>query len=238
MWRKLNILLFVSVFLIELGLFLYPKINGVFVDDAIQNNVDSFVNGGLTGGGLQPEDNRPYKDLWTDMQKYNAELLNTQETLLRSVDDYTKPSFILTDYGLPDNTFGVISIPKLEVSLPIYLGASEQNMAGGAVHLSRTSLPIGGMNTNAVIAAHRGWNGASYFLNIHKLTFGDTVTVTNLWETLNYEVTEIRLIAPNEANAIYIREGKERLTLMSCHPIGSGGKQRYLVVCERVETEG
>lgn len=55
---------------------------------------------------------------------------------------------------------------------------------------------------------------------------------------MTYEVTEIKLIEPNEAKEIYIQEGKELLTLMSCHPIGSGGKQRYLVFCERVETEG
>ena len=238
MLRKLNILLFALVFLIGLGLLLYPIINGAIIDNAIQDNADAFINNDSTGNLMeQPEKNRPYAQLLEAMQSYNAGLPNTQQELLRSVDDYIKPSFVLTEYGLEDNTFGVIYIPKLDVSLPIYLGASDQNMANGAVHLSQTSLPIGGKNTNAVIAAHRGWNGASYFLNIHKLAAGDTVTVTNLWETLTYEVTEIKLIAPNEAKEIYIQEGKELLTLMSCHPIGSGGKQRYLVFCERVETE-
>ena len=238
MLRKLNILLFALVFLIGLGLLLYPIINGAIIDNAIQDNADAFINNDSTGNLMeQPEKNRPYVQLLEAMQSYNAGLPNTQQELLRSVDDYIKPSFVLTEYGLEDNTFGVIYIPKLDVSLPIYLGASDQNMANGAVHLSQTSLPIGGKNTNAVIAAHRGWNGASYFLNIHKLAAGDTVTVTNLWETLTYEVTEIKLIAPNEAKEIYIQEGKELLTLMSCHPIGSGGKQRYLVFCERVETE-
>lgn len=238
MLRKLNILLFALVFLIGLGLFLYPIVNGAIVDDAIQSNADAFINKDSTGNRTeQPENNKPYAALWEAMQNYNAGLPNTQQALLRSVDDYIKPSFVLTEYGLEDNVFGVISIPKLDVSLPIYLGASDQNMANGAVHLSQTSLPIGGETTNAVIAAHRGWNGASYFLNIHKLAAGDTVTVTNLWETLTYEVKEIKLIAPNEAKEIYIQEGKELLTLMSCHPIGSGGKQRYLVFCERVEAE-
>ena len=238
MLRKVNIMLFALVFLAGPGLFLYPTINGTIVDDAIRNNADAFINSELAGDRTeQHEDNRPYAELWNEMQRYNSALLNTQQQLLRSVDDYIKPSFVLTEYGLEDNTFGVISIPKLNVNLPIFLGASEGNMAKGAVHLSQTSLPIGGENTNAVIAAHRGWNGASYFLNIHKLAAGDTVMVTNLWETLTYEVTEIKLIAPNEAKEIYIQEGRELLTLMSCHPIGSGGKQRYLVFCERVETE-
>ena len=238
MLRKMSIVIFALVFLVGLGLFLYPTIYGAIVDDAIRNNADAFINSEITDGQEELfDDDRPYAELWAAMQSYNASLTNTQQQLLRSVDDYIKPSFVLTDYGLEDNTFGVISIPKLDVNLPILLGASEENMAKGAVHLSQTSLPIGGENTNSVIAAHRGWNGASYFLNIHKLTAGDIVTVTNLWETLTYEVTEIKLIAPNEAKEIYIQEGRELLTLMSCHPIGSGGKQRYLVFCERVETE-
>lgn len=236
MLRKLNILVLALVFLIGLGLLLYPIINGAIIDDYIQSNADAFIS--QEEQDEPPENKRHHAELWEAMQAYNSSLLNTQEELLRSVNDYIYPSFVLTEYGLPDNVFGVISIPKLDVNLPIFLGASEQNMANGAVHLSQTSLPIGGENTNAVIAAHRGWNGASYFLNIHKLVAGDTVTVTNLWDTLTYEVTEIKLIAPDEAKAIYIQQGKELLTLMSCHPIGSGGKQRYLVFCERIETEG
>ena len=48
------------------------------------------------------------------------------------------------------------------------------------------SLPIGGANTNCVIAGHRGYGGASYFRYIDKLQIGDTVTITNLWGQLTY----------------------------------------------------
>jgi len=39
-----------------------------------------------------------------------------------------------------------------------------------------------------VIAGHRGWRGADYFRHIDRLAVGDTVTLTNLWETLTYTV--------------------------------------------------
>ena len=106
-------------------------------------------------------------------------------------------------------------------------------MALGAAVLGQTSLPIGGSNTNCVIAGHRGWNGAAYFLNIDKLGIGDELSITNLWETLEYTVSEIRIIEPDEIDWILIQEGRELLTLMSCHPYASGGKYRYLVICER-----
>ena len=112
--------MFALVFLVGLGRFLFPIITGAIVDDAIQNNADALINNDSTGNRTeQPENNRLYAELWDAMQNYNAGLPNTQSELLRSVDDYIKPSFVLTDYGLEDNVFGVISIPKLDVSLPI-----------------------------------------------------------------------------------------------------------------------
>lgn len=63
---------------------------------------------------------------------------------------------------------------------------------------------------------------------------GDYVTITNLWETLTYKVVEIKIIYPYEVEQILIQDGRELLTLLTCHPYASGGRQRYLVFCERV----
>ena len=146
---------------------------------------------------------------------------------------YEQPSFTLGEYGLEDEVFGVISIPRLELELPIYLGATYQHMSDGAAHLTETSLPIGGENTNCVIAGHRGWYGASYFRYITELEVGDEVIITNLWEELRYTVTETKIIAPNDVKEILIQENRELLTLLTCHPYGSGGRPRYVVYCER-----
>ena len=67
---------------------------------------------------------------------------------------------------------GVISIPKMDVDLPIFLVATYDNMAAGAVRLSQTSLSIGGPDTNCMIAAHRGWYGAPNFRYIDLLKVG------------------------------------------------------------------
>ena len=71
-------------------------------------------------------------------------------------------------------------------------------------------------------------------LDIELLEAGDLVYITNLWGTLTYRVTEIQIINPNEIDAILIRPGKDMITLLTCHPYGSGGLYRYLVFCERV----
>ena len=119
--------------------------------------------------------------------------------------------------------------------MPVYLGASDDHLAVGAAVLGNTSAPIGGDNPNCVIAGHRGWRGADYFRHIDKLAVGDTVKLTNLWETLTYTVADIQIIQPYEANKIKIQPNRDLLTLLTCHPYASGGRQRYVVYCERTE---
>ena len=75
-----------------------------------------------------------------------------------------------------------------------------------------------------------------YFRYIDKLKVGDMVSITNLWETLTYRVCEIKIIDPHDVTEILIQPGRELLTLLTCHPYASGGRQRYVVYCERVES--
>ena len=243
--RSLALLLVLLMFAAGLAVFLYPYLRGVVVDRQITMGAQDFLNRGESQPSddvivsvdiPEPEETRPYAALWEDMSHYNQTIYTQGQVGLSCAYDYQKPSFRLTDYGLADEVFGVISIPAMELEMPIFLGATEQHMADGAAHLSQTSLPIGGDNTNCVIAGHRGYNGASYFRYIDKLKVGDLVSVTNLWETLTYRVCEIKIIDPHDVTEILIQPGRELLTLLTCHPYASGGRQRYVVYCERVES--
>lgn len=180
------------------------------------------------------EEKREYPELWDAMVAYNDSIYAENQSGMVNLQSFEKQSFVLQNYGLEDEVFGVISVPAIELSMPIYLGASRANMAIGAALMTETSMPIGTPNSNAVICGHRGWNGASYFLHIDKIQIGDIVTITNLWEELQYEVVSTKIITPYDLDAVKIQEGKEMITLLSCHPVASGGKQRYLVFCERV----
>ena len=245
--RAFLIALMLLVFASGLTFLLYPYLWGAMVDREISLNAQGFLNRDKTEPTIsevivtidsptEPEETKAYPELWADMVRYNETIYTQGQAGLSCEYDYQKPSFRLTDYGLSDEVFGVISIPVMELEMPIYLGATEQHMANGAAHLSQTSLPIGGDNTNCVIAGHRGYNGASYFRYIDKLNVGDLVSVTNLWETLTYRVCEIKIIDPHDVTEILIQPERELLTLLTCHPYASGGRQRYVVYCERVES--
>lgn len=227
------------VFLFGLGLTLYPVINGLILERRQREQSQAFLawleepESSIPDSTSPTEDNSPLAQLRRDMEAYNADLYCQRQSQFDSREAYEKPSFHLSDYGLEEEVFAVISIPTLELEMPVYLGASPENLALGAAHLTGTSLPIGGENTNCVIAGHRGWRGALYFKQIPSLRPGDDVTITNPWETLTYRVVEKKIIYSSETETLLIQPGRDLLTLFTCDYGADGVKYRYLVICER-----
>ncbi len=169
--------------------------------------------------------------LYTKMQEYNRNLNEKGQNIVDAFS-YETPSFDLTQYGLKDNIIGIIEIPKINVNLPIYLGATKENLNKGATHLSQTSIPLGGKNSNTVIAAHRSLVRNPFFKNLDKLDIGDEVKIKTLWKTLTYIVAERRVISPYDSSKILIQKDRDLVTLITCHPYGETS-ERYVVYCER-----
>ena len=247
LWRKIVILIMLLIFAAGLGIMLYPSLQGAITDHRIIQEAHEFLEMLETiptkpeaeatepTEPTEPTETEPvlYPELLNAMQSYNQQIWEEKQAGLCDPWSYEQPSFTLGDYGLEDEVFGVITIPRLQLEMPIYLGATYKHMADGAAHLSQTSLPIGGENTNCVIAGHRGWGGASYFRYITELEAGDEVIITNLWGELRYTVVKTKIIDPNDVEEILIQQDRELLTLLTCHPYASGGKYRYVVYCER-----
>lgn len=236
MAKGLEICVAVLLFFAGLLVLLYPVMNGARLENASQEAVESFIDAFAVPVERPKGTLRPYGELYAAMEEYNERIYAEKQRGLSDPWAYEAAGIDLSSYGLEDDIIAVLSVPAMELEMPVYLGASYDNMALGAAVLGQTSLPIGGSNTNCVIAGHRGWNGAAYFLNIDKLRVGDELSITNLWETMDYTVSEIRIIEPNDIDQILIQEGRELLTLMSCHPYAGGGRYRYLVFCERKTT--
>ena len=120
-----------------------------------------------------------------------------------------------------------------EKQLPLYLGATMENMRKGAAIMGQTSLPLGQKDSNCVIAAHRGYRGIPYFRDIEQLKTGDQVIIKNPWESLDYRVTKIKVIDSYDMDKILIQKGKDMVTLLTCHPYRGHGRYRYVVYCMR-----
>ena len=224
--RKLSFMLAARLAVAGVCVMLWPVVTG----HTLQTNADEAVQNFLEE--RKPE--QQYPELLADLQAYNQRIYDEKQSGLVDLEACEAPAADLTTYGVEDEIIGVLEIPAMELTMPAYLGASDNHLAAGAAVLGNTSAPIGGDNTNSVIAGHRGWKGADYFRHIDRLRASDTVTLTNLWETLTYTVADIQIIQPHEVEKIKIQQGRDLLTLVTCHPYASGGRQRYVVYCERV----
>jgi len=177
---------------------------------------------------------RPYDALYQYLRSENERLHRTGQSGLVDAFSYETAAVDLSAYGIADNIIGYVTLPTAGIDLPIHLGANQANLSLGAVHLTQTSYPIGGPDTNAVIAAHRG-SVVAMFRNIHKIRLGDPVIITNVREQLLYRAVDILIIQPDEVHRVTIQPGRDLVTLLTCDPIG-GYYQRYVVVAERVQS--
>ena len=223
--RKTYLLLAALLAVAGICVMLWPVVTGYRLqantDEAVQNFFEE----------RKPE--QQYPELLAALQEYNRQLYAEKQSSLIDLEACEEPAADLTAYGIEDEIIGVLEIPAMELTMPVYLGASDAHLAAGAAVLGNTSAPIGGDNTNCVIAGHCGWKGADYFRHIDRLAVGDEVRITNLWETLTYTVADIQIIQPHEVDKIKIQSDRDLLTLLTCHPYASGGRERYVVYCER-----
>lgn len=165
--------------------------------------------------------------LYADSVAYNKKLINNQGTV--NTSNYAAAALNMSSYGL-SYVYGYLSAPSIGLSMPVYLGASDEMMSYGAAHLAGTSLPIDESDTNVAIAGHSGYIGRIFFDNIKNLYYGDTVTITNYWETIEYRVIDAKVVSQYITDDIYIQKGRQLLTLITC----TDSYHRYLVICERV----
>jgi sortase A len=175
---------------------------------------------------------RDLKRLRRDIVAYNKRIYKEKQCNLKDKSSYQVASLNLSNYGFQDNIYGYLTIDKMNLSMPIYLGANDYNMSLGAAHMSQTSIPYGGDNTHAVIAGHCGYGYMNYFRYIDSLQNGDDVKVTTPFGQLEYRVSNKVIIKPSEFEPLRIKKGKDLLTLFTCYPYPTN-KYRCCVICER-----
>ena len=232
--RKLIRIIAVIILIAGIGFFTYPIALKIAFNMQADKAIGQFES--IITDELQTNNAVPYAELRQAMFDYNEELYLSGQSGLIDQLSYEVPDFLLSDYGINSDILGYITIPKIDVKLPIYNGASEKNMVKGATYLANTSLPVGGEDTNCVIAAHTRYKGIHMFKRITELQAGDEIYITNFWGTLVYKVVETMVINPQDSQNIYIKPGKNLVTLSTCYPYPDN-YQRYLVYAEWVRTE-
>lgn len=239
MKRVIFTTLAVLLFLAGASLLLYPHARSLMSEYENGQEISRFQDEKLRieqGSGQEGSTGTDYGGLLQQMQEYNASIYENGQSGLVDAWSYEQNPFDLQASGLPDDMVGYITIDAMDLRMPLYVGASRENMLKGAVVLGQTSMPIGGENTNCVIAAHRGNGGIPMFREIEVLQAGDKVEITNLWETIEYQVEKCIVIEPDDVDAVKILPGEDMVTLITCHPYPQN-YQRYVVYCRRAGEE-
>ncbi|MCD8341883.1 MAG: class C sortase [Clostridiales bacterium] len=211
---KVSTVLLIIVFFVGLSVLLYPSVSNWWNQRVASRAVANYDE---TVASMTEED---YTAWFEAAEAYNANLAS-----IGSATTITNPDLVDEDYWdtldiTGTGIMGYITIEKIDVQLPIYHGTSEGVLQVAAGHLEGTSLPVGGESTHCVISAHRGLPSALLFTDLDQLEVGDTFTITVLNQVLTYEVDQITIVLPDELENLYIEEGKDYCTLMTCTPYG------------------
>lgn len=225
MKKRISTGIMIMIFMIGLSLLLYPGVSNFW--NSIHQTY-AIVDYEASLEGLSPTD---YTVYWEAAEDYNRELAGLEEPLKNydQIDGY-KAVLNVRNNGM----IGYITIPDLNVELPIYHGTSESVLSKAAGHLEGSSLPVGGENTHCVISAHRGLPSAKLFTNLDQMEVGNRFSMKILDRTLTYEVFEISVVKPDEIERLGIEEGKDLCTLVTCTPYGINS-HRLLVHGKRIK---
>lgn len=128
---------------------------------------------------------------------------------------------------------GILEIPDIEVSLPIYEGTKEGVLRNGVGHISESAGLGGGAGTHCLLAGHRGLPNQTLFTRLGELKVGDFFFVIQE-ERYTYRVCEIQVIRPEETDKLLCSKEKELVSLITCTPYGIN-THRLVVTGERIE---
>ena len=232
-------LLLVLILLIGLGIVAYPTFSDYWNSFHQSRAIISYAESVAT---LNTEE---YEKVWNQALQYN-QWMSTKSNQWQVEPEETEFYNTLLNVGGTGN-MGYVSIPRINVNLPVYHGTEESVLQTSVGHIEGTSLPVGSVHdendfskvsfaSHCVISGHRGLPSAKLFSDLDRMEIGDVFTFSILDQTLTYEVDAINVVEPNDSQLIEIVPEKDLVTLVTCTPYGIN-THRLLVRGHRIENE-
>lgn len=215
------------VFILGFAIFIYPFVS-IIISHFNQTKALSNYK-----SDMKLQDEIKKQELKAAADEYNKRIANenpivVDETLNENINN--KIDFLETT-----EIIGNLTIPKIDVDLPLYDGVKEDNLKKGVVHLANTSYPTGEPDTHSVIAGHSGLTGVVILDNLDKIEIGDGFQIEYLDNVTNYEIIDIRAVEPDDTSSLSVEEGKTLVTLVTCTPKYIN-THRLLVTGQKVDT--
>ena len=194
-------------------------------------------------------DQNPFieKILQPSAEKTTQELLPVTLTMNQSRKQIPDLSL---EIAPPDDR---IIIPRINKNVPIVQVRTEnllkrdwnalekdiqQSLQNGVVHYPGTAQP--GDHGNVVITGHSSyflWDPGQFkdvFALLHEVALGDTIIVYHNQEKYIYKVYDTQVVMPDKVD-ILTQQGGDKLTLITCTPVGTNLKRLVVIAKPVVE---
>lgn len=223
--RNILVIFLIIFLLCGVAIMLYPRIAAWYTQKHLSTVEAEYED------ALGRADNTALENALQAARDYNQKMAAGEIDPLMPDENGYWDLLDLTGTGI----IGYISIPKIDVYLPIYHGTDMAILSVGAGHVANSSLPVGGRNTHAVISAHSGMASSPMFTDLTLMEIGDQFQVIVLGQALTYEVDQILTVLPVEVGETQIMREQDLITLITCVPYGIN-THRLLVRGHRIET--
>ena len=201
--RKAIIIILSSFVVIGLAIALYPTCTRLFND----NDIVAVATQTLNISQEQSE------QLLKEASEYNACLKASNYS---KYDNYYN---VLNPNGT--GVMGMLQIEKLNMALPIYHDATDENIRKGVGHLCYTPFPIGEAGVS-VLTSHSGLPNATLFTDLTEMKKDDKFDVVIAGKTMEYVVDQISVVKPEQVvmETAYNGDENSYVSLVTCTPVG------------------
>ncbi len=217
MKRIIPVIAILLIFAVGIGFLAYPLVSSVVNNISARNEAEVNIQ------KVAQTDEAKIDALFAEADEYNHSLVSTiiltdpfDPESYEKIGAHYRETFNVDENGL----IGYVTVPKINVYLPIYHGTSKEVLDKAAGHLANTSLPVGGPSTHSIISAHTGFPTETFFDYLTDLEVGDEFFIKVLNRTLKYEVDQIKVIEPDDTSDLYVIDGEDHVTLLTCTPYG------------------
>ena len=212
-----------------IGVAMYPVVSNAVAQRHASSVIESYND------TVQSMDAEKIDAAKQAARRYNQQLNNALDRDAAGEADDIGTSYVdMLDVG---ESLGYITIPKIDVNLPIYEGTSDDVLVKGVGHLEGSSYPLGGAGTHSVLTGHRGLAEAVLFTDLDKLGEGDRFYLHIMDEVLAYQVDQVKVVEPEHTEDLEIIPGADYCTLITCTPYAIN-THRMLVRGTRVPYTG
>ncbi|MEH6991280.1 class D sortase [Neobacillus drentensis] len=127
---------------------------------------------------------------------------------------------------------GVLTIPKLNRSLPIFEGTNSEILKQGVGHFKHSALP--GEKNNSVLSGHRD----TVFRGLGDVGINDELIVTTDDGEFLYKIRKVRIVDQRD-RTVLVPKPKSTLTVTTCYPFGFIGNapKRFILIADLIEEQ-